>query len=725
MKEIPRFQKQVNVQQVSSQADTRGYDAQINFANNIQSMINGNIENQTKEALAVNAAMAQSTISNKIMSIHRDSLSFSNDPKVQAQSFNEQSKAYVDKYISGLPAENQPRAMLVANSAIGMGNRKFSLAIDHQNKANAFLQYSDSYKNNSSAMTEAINSGDTKEASYLYASIHNNAKDAVLAGFISEKQSRSDIDAAQKNYVSDGFINHVNQLITKSPDDARKFLAENELKGIKGLSNNDTYSLVSKGYSIINRHIQSAEIKDEAIKKSASNLVTQSLQTGSYDKDKFDSISGHITSEAREQLQEHIDNSISVNSKSSELMTMDQESREKSLDKIKNSDFDKYIEINKLTTQFEAQYNHDKSKFLQDHPAILEANHQENMAQNASNSVGSGQNPESFVSESKYDVMARLQKKMGTSDNDIRLLKNAESSAKVSEIKSLPLADQLEELKGISSKYKNNSPAVWRQLSTDGLPIETQLLVNLPDKSMPHIQTAIDAFNTPINELQKSIETKDISTINVDVDKNLSEVMGTFSHYNSMSISKVNQIKDAVKKIAMGLVAKGEETNASSAAITASNMIIHNVYDTPSYNGHSFRIPKSMLLTNNVDSAAGLYHNFVLNQKVSIPNNFLSELSNDQKYREERYKSERLTGAYFVTSSDSKSVQLVDSKGVRVAGKDGSFFKFNFEDLKDPNSKISKIVSDHKSHYFRDFASKVFSMSNLYNATEKTFDEAL
>ena len=698
MVNIPRFEREVSVEQTTGNADVSGYRAEAQFASGIQRLVDSSVAQQTKTALDINFAKSQSTMTSQISKYHDEAMSYSNDPKEQAKYFNEKANSYAESYIDAMPRENRARATVVANGAIGIANKQFMQSNIQQEKVNAYLNYFDVHHKNIDAMTKAQNSGDMGAAQEVYAQIHNDAEGAARLGFITPKQAEENISDAQKVFNTNNFIKHVEDLAAKSTSDAKSFLSEAGSKGIGGFTNAESQSLINKGNAIVSRHEQSLVINSQALKDSASSLVSQALQIGRIDKNKLSNLQNSLSEDQYAGLEKKINDSLELNSQSSDLMSLNPAQREIELNKLRDSDFEKYTNVSKLVNKQEQEFNDNPVAFLQEHPAVVHAQQEKILADNGVNTVDVSQNPNSFLDQTPLDAMVHAQKIMGIQPSNVKVMTNASALSYVSDLKSKPLGERINELNSISQRYGKYAPEAWKQLAKSGLPMETQLLVNLPNRSQQYIPIAIDSFDAGQKELAKQIDPDDVKTLREDITSNISPIMSTFTHYNAMPAGTMNSIQESIVTLGMGLLARGEAKDPKEAARIASDTLINNSYDTERYNGNSFRIPKALNISSQALYAASSMHKTLEHNGYSVPSNYLPELKDDPEYRSKMYYSDRLADAYFVTSSDNKTLQMVDSEGVKVSNKNGVPYKFNFSDLSNPDSDIYKITSHMRKH---------------------------
>lgn len=703
MAQLPKYQRSESVKPMASE-HLGGFQAEEKFGQQLELFAGKRQAYESKIALEINRVQSTTDIGDKLVSLQKEAQEKFSDPTQQGKFFNQLASAYGQEYIKNIPRENQAHAMAVYNHGVKTINDHFMTAVERQTKNDAIVKYYDHQKRTLNLLTETINSGDTGDiqqdipgaAQKVYQDYVDSAKLALSGNIITKSQYDSEIKKAQKQFNEDRFFHTINTAIANNTEHAHKMLEDMSQHGVKGLSNAETETLVSKGYTILRRHEQANQIHDSALLQQSKDIVTEALQTGSINTDKLNTMSQLLNPVQFDELKTNIDHAVSVNANAMSLMDLKPDARELQMDKLKKDDFSKYLEVSRLVGKFSNEMQNDPGKWFQDHPAVLQAANAQVTAQNSINDTGVPAKAQNLVLQTPYQAIVNAQKSQGIPQDKINILSNSQALSMVFDLKNKPLKERIDILNGIAKEYGAQSTYVWNQLAKNGLPIQARMLVNLPPASQQYIPDAIKYFEAGEGELKSVLKSKGIKFLDIEqsVENEISPLLSTYQHYNGMSIDEINGIRNTANMLAMGLLADGKETSFRTAASVASNALLKNIYDTPVFNGHHFRVPAGGNVADMSKKAASTLLVKAINSDVAVPENYAIELSENQERRETLYKSERLSGGYFVTSPDTSSVQLVDSEGVPVKDKSGNPYQFSFDDLSDPTSNISNLMSE-------------------------------
>lgn len=692
MRELPTLHREVQVEPISA-VSTVGDRAMANFGAQIKAMVDNQTAQETQTALAINSAQAQSTITSKMISLHQEALSSSQDPKEQAAFFNKNAQSFSKEYIESLPEENQVKATQTADSAVQLANKGFEADIIRQQHANNFLAYMDTYNKNMQAMTAAQNAGDNKASQEMYAEIHNNSEGAAKLGFISAKQAASNIYDAQNTYFKNNFIHQVTTLSQTNPLKAHDFLRDVQSKGIEGLTNTEMQSLVSKGYTILNQQKQTTDVDKNVLRKTSHSLIEQTQQTGSYDLDKVQVLQKQLPDEQFKSLMTNLNIAQAHHDKAIELMSMTPDLREQSLNDMRDKDFQNYQQVLQLTSQFSQAFQHDPAEFLQTHPAVMKATNEQYLVNTGLDNTKADVQSKSLLINSPSEAMLQSQKLMGISDDNVKLLTNAQANSIVADLNNDDLSKRIDRINLLTKEYGENTNYVMQQLSASGLYPHALLLSHLPAESQQYIPIAIDSFKTGQKKLAEGLDSGDVRTIKDKVNQNLSDLLLTFSEYNGMDSAQINQMRQSAITLGMGLLSKNKVSDANEAAETASNALFYNNYQTLEFRGKPFRVRANSNIGNQVISGGNALIAQLSNHEFKVPPYFLPNLQ--EKQRANLYYQQNIENGYLVTNPMTTGVVLVDKNGIPVLNNKDEPYQFMFNDLNNHNSNISNVIRNN------------------------------
>jgi len=288
-------------------------------------------------------------------------------------------------------------------------------------------------------------------------------------------------------------------------------------------------------------------------------------------------------------------------------------------------------------------------------------------------------------------IALNVQAAKGIAPNKMSLISSGDAANAVAQIRTLPMAQQVQALTQIQQRYGENNQYVFPQLVKNGLPIASNYVMAMQNnpQSLGMLPTAIQAFSTPVKDLEASlpsgIKSKDI--LNSVKDK-LNDYVNSLGPNATGTL--VNNIYAQANHLALQLAVHGE--SSSKAAEDAANSLINNHYQYNTFNGQTYRIPQGTdpaLIQRGVSYLKNLVSTTTPDKlDIKVPSYLYPGLP--QNVRESLYFDNSVSRGYVLTNQDDTGIQFVDGYGAPILNKNGQPYEASFQDLTNPLSSIYK-----------------------------------
>jgi hypothetical protein len=401
-----------------------------------------------------------------------------------------------------------------------------------------------------------------------------------------------------------------------------------------------------------------------------------------------------------------------------------------------------------FTNHFDSQVNQQTSKMLKENVKLINSDpvlayKNSKVFQQATN------NPAVINDSSKPDgklngreVLIKFQRLHGRSENQISVLTKQESASFVNTINSLPLGKHAQGIRELLDGVNNSD--IWgqttavrndvksyllRDLQRNGLKESTQYVYRMDRSDDPtvvaKINDAVIALNTDKTEYTKVLGTPVMKQINNEIDLNSRSnqyMQSTMSYDNNTKT--MSKRKETASLIAAQLVTRG--TDPKEAVDTAFKMMDTGV-SYGSYNGWVFRHPSGMD-SKRLQSSIRLLESKAKENKEDLVIPPHIQVNIPETYRKEHAPAILFTTSKAQTSTDSRSLQLVDASGSPIRTRQGKTFSIAFKDIQNPSSPVSHELDNFirlEENEFMKGKKRYFSVKNILDTKTKTTSEVL
>ncbi len=328
----------------------------------------------------------------------------------------------------------------------------------------------------------------------------------------------------------------------------------------------------------------------------------------------------------------------------------------------------------------------DKKNFFDDPAGYTEQDPLYQKALDNFNKNGTGNLPQEMI---------KIQKQRGLEESKISVIPNSVAAQMVGKINAMPYQNQVGALQSIQQIYGPASYYAMRDLAKHGLPIASQILLNMPNDTQGAAlyPVAVQALSTDTKILEDNLPASiKKSKVMGDVKTALGTYLNTISGYNGVPQSFANDVTNQVYKVALLKSSQGD----TNAAQNAANAMINNHYVFDSFNGYNYRIP--IQYSNNqrqINEAIGTAISSLSDKKLKVPNYYKQNLYGipDDKIQNE-YK--RLLQPHFITSPNEDSLIMVDSSGAPITTDDNKQINILFDNpqifIKNNRNKYKEMI---------------------------------
>jgi polyhydroxyalkanoate synthesis regulator phasin len=639
--------------------------------------------------------------------------------------YNAALQGYGQSILNNTPAQNKPyiQALLLQHGT--QGAQRLQTELVNRNKIFAYGQGMQTLQSWQTQAENAAANGNQGAATAYYTQAQKMA-DSLVAGGMMPKGAYASLQVQGKKQLLTADV--IGQYQTaanqgKGQDFIQSFLSSKAYDAV--LSPMDKESLINRMKTIEKTKLQAAGITNETISNLKKNVVFQAQngQTPSaqdiatinaYDPDNSQNLANDISlgSYTHSLVQNGISSTIGdMQATVKELNTV-------SPDELQGDNALKISLAKKAAAQQIQQYI---TQFPKDPMGTLQSNpNYKQMTQSAiqdtltpdgqtavnqfvqngpiaiptsADGVAAVQN---YIQKSAPAILS-LQKYQGIDPTKMSLISNAQAAQIVSQVRSLPAAQQVQTLNNLQQVYGQYSQYVFPKLVEQGLPQASNLLVAMQNnpQSVGMIPAAMQAFSTPTNQLQKALPDGVKSTdILTQVKSNLGDYINSLQGYNGLSASLIDNTYKQVNQLALQLVAQGEAPN--KAAQDAASALINNHYQFSTFNGHTYRVPYNVD-KNLVNQATGYMKNLVAVNginSIKVPTYFYPDLQqNDPELRKNLYLQESVAQGYVVTNSDDSGLTFVDRYGAPVTTANNQRISVSFSDIANPSSEFRQTLA--------------------------------
>lgn len=309
------------------------------------------------------------------------------------------------------------------------------------------------------------------------------------------------------------------------------------------------------------------------------------------------------------------------------------------------------------------------------------------------NTANGVQGVQTLIQKSAPAVLA-VQRSQGVPDNRLSLMTNTQAAQIVTQVKQLPMPQQVAYMATLTQLYGTNIQHVLPALVKAGLPMANQFIPRAMDDpaSASFVPDMITAYSVSTKQLEESLP-KGIKSSDVmnAVKNKLSSYTATLQGYNTLSTPVINDIYNHANQLALQLItAKGQPLD--KAAQDAVDSLVNNHYQYQTFNGQTYRVPTSAgveipgFIKNQVTNTPTLlesaikYNQIKMNaSQLKVPGFFYPGLPLEK--RQELYSSESANIGTVVTLPDDSGLIFVDHYGTPIKTVDNKPFVVKFNDL--------------------------------------------
>jgi|GEM_PF-6799579 len=603
------------------------------------------------------------------------------------QQFNDDVKNFKGALSQSLPEGTHAPVNKMVDYYATNATKSMAGQYDAQTENQAKSIFYDAMTSSNEDINNAYMQGDEHNGTVLAAQSVKNLKSLVTAGIISPAAFAKAANDVTTNAQNSYYFGQASQALQSGK--IQEWQA-NFSKSLHGLTENQHYRIMRHVKGMVNAQTQLDSLNRQAMNDQLKKNVKFLEETGNSNATL--PFQEKIISDPKlaQKWQQQSENALTYHSIMTEVNNSSPMQAQDILNDL-HSDMQKsinnpgeYINKQELLQKVEKTYNAQQEQFKKDPASIVEQSPQFAGAVReaaASTTDTFGNTVSSGVTTTDLDqTKINMYQQRGLPRSEWRILPNKEASAFVSSVQDLPLSSadpaqpsQLNEINKLLAQHPDTQKMVLADLHKAGLPIATNLFMNLPDTaSASQMQNVSNAWSKAGKSLPLPAGiTQSLLITSLQTDptwKSYSESLGS-----TASVQDIKNVQNEAYLLARYYsTPEGGGMTESTAISTATKTLFGNVYNFGSQNGSEYRIPKQ-LNEQAVESTAKSTFNNLLSQNVSgkvkfvIPPSYESQLNGlTPQQQQSAYASTLSSSARWVNAQDNSGLVLIDQNGVPV-----------------------------------------------------------